>query len=134
MPSAMHFLGAVPGCIFIVFWGAVNTYLAYVQGKFKLAHPSLHIIVDDAEIMVLDLSGIELCVLKEVAEFPYIIVWLLCIGLGVLAIGTAFHAFSNHGTCTVTFNVVATFICTATGSIRKSMAWETFFTSDSFPR
>lgn len=34
MPSAMYFLGAVPGCISIVVWGAVNTYLAYVQVCF----------------------------------------------------------------------------------------------------
>lgn len=31
MPSAMYFLGAVPGTISIVVWGAANTYLAYVQ-------------------------------------------------------------------------------------------------------
>lgn len=31
MPSAMYFTGALPGCISIVVWGAVNTYLAYVQ-------------------------------------------------------------------------------------------------------
>ncbi|KAJ4396463.1 hypothetical protein N0V93_000682 [Gnomoniopsis smithogilvyi] len=121
MPSAMYFLGAVPGCISIVVWGAINTYLAYVQGKFKLAHPSLHTIVDAAEIVAFDLSGNKLCarITKEVAEVLYIMSWLLCIGLGVLAISTAFNAFSNHGACTVVFNLVATIICTAAGSIRK---------------
>lgn len=121
MPSAMYFLGAVPGCISIAVWGAVNTYLAYVQGKFKLAHPKLHTIVDAAEIAALDLSGSKLCgrVSKGVAEILYLMSWLLCIGLGVLAIGTAFNAFGKHATCTVVFNVIATIICIAIGSIRK---------------
>lgn len=121
MPSAIYFLGAVPGCISILVWGAINTYLAYVQGKFKLAHPRLHTIVDAAEIVALDLSGSKICarVTKGVAEFLYIMSWLLCIGLSVLAIGTAFNAFSGHATCTLAFNVVATIICTAVGSIRK---------------
>ncbi|CAN8105959.1 unnamed protein product [Discula destructiva] len=121
MPSAMYFLGAVPGCISIAVWGAVNTYLAYVQGTFKLAHPKLHTIVDAAEIVALDLSGSKICarISRGVADFLYLMSWLLCIGLAVLAIGTAFNAFSSHGACTVVFNVVATIICTAVGSIRK---------------
>lgn len=31
IPSAMYFMGAVAACISIVFWGILNTYLAYVQ-------------------------------------------------------------------------------------------------------
>lgn len=70
--------------------------------------------------MAFDLSGNKLVarITKEVAEVIYIISWLLCIGLGVLAISTALNAFSNHGACTVWFNLVATIICTGVGSIR----------------
>lgn len=53
----MYYMGAVAGCVSIVVWGIVNTYLAYVQGKFKLAHPKMHMIVDAAEIAAFDLSG-----------------------------------------------------------------------------
>ncbi|KAK5690805.1 hypothetical protein LTR97_011966 [Elasticomyces elasticus] len=45
--------------------------------------------------------------------------WLLCVGLAVLAIGTALNAITKHGTCTVAFNVIAAVLSTATGSIRK---------------
>lgn len=31
IPSAMYYMGAIAGCISIVFWGVLNTYLAYVQ-------------------------------------------------------------------------------------------------------
>lgn len=71
--------------------------------------------------MAFDLTGKKTFarIAKEVAEVLYIVSWLLCIGLGVLAISTALNAFSNHGACTVYFNLVATIICTAIGSIRK---------------
>lgn len=31
IPSAMYYMGAIAACISIVFWGILNTYLAYVQ-------------------------------------------------------------------------------------------------------
>lgn len=122
IPSAMYYMGAVAGCISIVFWGIVNTYLAYVQGKFKLAHPRMHTIVDAAEIAAFDLSGGSKVWTRSsrwLAEVLYILSWLLCIGLAVLAIGTAFNAITGHATCTVAFNLLAFVICTTAGSIRK---------------
>lgn len=115
-------MGAVAGCISIVFWGILNTYLAYVQGKFKLAHPRMHTIVDAAEIAFFQLSGGSKPIARFsrwLAEVLYLLSWLLCVGLAVLALGTAFNAITRHGTCTVAFNVISFLICTATGSIRK---------------
>lgn len=122
IPSAMYYLGAVAGCLFILLWSAVNTYMAHIQGQFKLAHPRMHTIIDAAEIATLDLSGGSkglARLAKAAAEVLYVISWLLCIGLSVLAIGTALNAVSSHGACTVAFNVVGFVLCTATGSIRK---------------
>lgn len=121
MPSAMYFLGGVASPIFIIFWGVVNTYSAYIQGHYKLAHPKMHTIIDGTEISVLHLSGSKAGskVAKFVAEVLYLFAWLLCVGLAVLAIGTALNAITSHGTCTVVFNVVAFIISTAAGSIRK---------------
>lgn len=31
IPAALYTLGAVAGSIFIVFWGVLNTYMAYIQ-------------------------------------------------------------------------------------------------------
>lgn len=122
MPSAMYYMGAAAGCISVVFWGAINTYLAYVQGHFKLAHPRMHTIVDAAEIAAFELSGgskFWARTSRYLAEILYLLSWLLCIGLAVLAIGTAFNAITKHGACTVWFNVIAFVICTTAGSIRK---------------
>lgn len=82
----------------------------------------MHTIVDAAEIAAFQLSGgsrawARFC--KGLAEVLYILSWLLCIGLAVLAIGTALNAITKHGTCTVAFNVIAFLICIAAGSIRK---------------
>jgi len=70
---------------------------------------------------VLHLSGSKVGskIAKYVTEVLYIVSWLLCVGLSVLAIGTALNAITKHGTCTVVFNVVAFIMATAAGSIRK---------------
>jgi hypothetical protein len=34
--------------------GVLNTYMAHIQGEFKLAHPSLHTVADAAYFAVLD--------------------------------------------------------------------------------
>jgi hypothetical protein len=121
MPSAMYFLGAVASPLFIIWWGVVNTYSAYIQGHFKLAHPKMHTIIDGAEISVQHLSGSRFWAkfAKFVSEVLYLLSWLLCVGLAVLAIGTALNAITKHGTCTVAFNVIAMIVSTAAGSIRK---------------
>lgn len=81
----------------------------------------MHTIIDGTEIAVLDLTGSKLWskVAKFVAEVIYLLSWLLCVGLAVLAIGTALNAITKHGTCTVAFNVIAFVVSTAAGSIRK---------------
>ncbi|KAK5742128.1 hypothetical protein LTS12_024372 [Elasticomyces elasticus] len=135
MPSAMYYLGGATSAIFIIWWGVINTYSAYIQGHYKLAHPKMHTIIDGAEMSVLHLSGGSKFwskTAKYVTEIMYIVSvrtysfqdvtrssWLLCVGLAVLAIGTSLNAITKHGTCTVAFNVIAAVVSTATGSIRK---------------
>lgn len=57
IPAALYTLGAVAGAIFIFFWGVLNTYMAYIQGQFKLTHSSVHTVTDAAYIAALDLSN-----------------------------------------------------------------------------
>lgn len=73
IPSALYNLGSVAGCIFIVFWGVLNTYMAYIQGKYKLAHPRLHTVIDATEIATFHLSGGS----KSWARFAKGLAWTL---------------------------------------------------------
>ncbi|KAK4957413.1 hypothetical protein LTR10_005376 [Elasticomyces elasticus] len=57
MPSAMYYLGGATSAVFILWWGVINTYSAYIQGHYKLAHPKMHTIIDGAEMSVMHLSG-----------------------------------------------------------------------------
>jgi hypothetical protein len=56
IPASLYTLGAVAGAIFILFWGVLNTYMAYIQGHFKMTHPSVHTVADAAYIAALDLG------------------------------------------------------------------------------
>ncbi|TVY40842.1 N amino acid transport system protein [Lachnellula occidentalis] len=128
VPSALYQLGAVAGAIFIVFWGAVNTYGAKLQGEFKILHPSVHTVSDMTHMVTMQFSNGSKkwsSFAREVAEFLYLMAWILCIGLAVLAFSTALNAISHHGTCTVAFSVVAYIIITLFGSVRKihTLGW-----------
>lgn len=135
LPASLNFLGAVPGAIFILFWGLVNCYMAVLQGEFKIQHPSLHTIVDGAEIVARQLSNGSqkwTYAVKEITEFVYLVSWILCTGTAVLGTATALNALSHHGTCTITFGFVAYVAIAALGSIRKMektaiISWVGFF-------
>ncbi|KAF7538488.1 hypothetical protein G7054_g2889 [Neopestalotiopsis clavispora] len=131
LPSALNSLGAVPGAIFILFWGLVNMYMAVIQGEFKLLHPSLHTVADGAEIAALQLtSGSKTWALvsKEITEFLYLVSWILCTGLSILGLSIALNAVTHHGTCTVLFAFVSYIVVATIGSIRKieKTAWITW--------
>ncbi|ETS86274.1 hypothetical protein PFICI_00102 [Pestalotiopsis fici W106-1] len=131
LPSALNDLGAVPGAIFILFWGLVNMYMAVIQGEFKLLHPSLHTVADGAEIAALQLSSGSkkwALVSKEITEFLYLVSWILCTGLSILGLSIALNAVTHHGTCTVLFAFVSYIVVSTIGSIRKieKTAWITW--------
>ncbi|RDW78047.1 hypothetical protein BP5796_05899 [Coleophoma crateriformis] len=131
IPSALYTLGAVAGALFIAFWGGLNTYMAYLQGKFKLQHRSVHTVADGAYIVTKQFSnGSEKWSLfaKEVTEFIYIITWIICAGVSTLGLSIALNAVSRHATCSVTFGFVAYFIISSVASIRKihKLGWITW--------
>lgn len=135
LPASLNSLGAVPGAIFIVFWGLVNMYMAVLQGEFKLRHPSLHTVADGAEIAGLQLSNGSkrwAFVAKEVTEVVYLLSWILCTGLSILGTSIALNALSGHAICTVGFAFVSYVVIAAVGSIRKMektawISWIGFF-------
>lgn len=131
LPSSLNSLGAVAGAIFILFWGLINTYMAVLQGQFKLRHPSLHTVTDGAEIVALQLSGGSkrwALAVKEASELLYLVSWMLCTGLAILGTSIALNAVSHHGTCSVLFAFISYLVISTVGSIRKieKTAWVTW--------
>lgn len=131
LPSALYELGAIAGAIFILFWGLLNTYMAALQGQFKLVHPSVHTVADSAEIAAMQLSGGSrkwAVVARDVTEAVYILAWILCAGLSTLGLSIAFNAVSQHGTCSVVFGFCSYIIVATVGSVRKieKLAWVTW--------
>lgn len=134
IPGSLHTLGAVAGSIFVLFWCLLNTYLGYIQGVFKITHPSMHTITDAAYIAVIDLgySRRAAAITKEVTDVLYMGTWILCSGASILGLTIALNAVSRHATCTVAFGFVAYFIVCAVASIRRIhrlgwIAWIGFF-------
>ncbi|KAK3044297.1 hypothetical protein LTS18_001670, partial [Coniosporium uncinatum] len=131
LPTALYELGAIAGAIFIMFWGLLNTYMAFLQGQFKLKHRSVHTVADSAEIAALQIthgSKKWALVAKEVTEGIYIIAWILCAGLSTLGLSIAFNAVTKHGTCSVAFGFCSYFIVSTVASVRKieKLAWVTW--------
>ncbi|KAE9981418.1 hypothetical protein EG327_006226 [Venturia inaequalis] len=131
IPSALYTLGAVAGALFIAFWGAMNTYMAYLQGEFKMKHPSVHTVADGAYLVTKQFSGGNerwSFIAREVAEFLYIITWIICAGLSILGFSIALNAVSRHATCSVVFGFVAFVVVSTIGSVRKihQLGWITW--------
>lgn len=74
IPASLYSLGAVAGAIFILFWGVLSTYMAYIQGQFKMTHPSVHTVADAAYIAALDLcrcSKRTAFIIREMTDVLY---------------------------------------------------------------
>ncbi|KAK0387454.1 hypothetical protein NLU13_5766 [Sarocladium strictum] len=128
LPAALYQLGAVAGGLFILFWGILNTYMALLQGRFKLSHPRVHTVADSAEIAALHFSGGSKAwavVIRDITEVIYIITWILAAGLTTLGLSIAFNAVTKHGACSVIFGFCSYIIVASFASIRKigKLAW-----------
>ena len=110
------------GIIFIVFWGALNTYMAHIQGRFKLKHPSVHTVADAAYIATLDLTDMSkrsALIVRELTEVLYIVTWIIAAGVSTLGLSIALNTVSKHATCSVVFTFVAYIIIASVASVRK---------------
>lgn len=118
IPPALYDLGAVPGALNIVGWGALNTYIGVILGNFRNRHPMCHSVADMAGIV----GGKPA---KEVAGAWFVVTWIIFAGSCVSSVSTALNALSEHATCTVTFSAVATICIFLLASIRKfeSLSW-----------
>lgn len=121
LPSALYTLGAVPGAISIVAWGAFNTYAFVILGNFRKRRPHCHSIADMAGV-VGGKAG------KEVTGLLFIIGYVLVTGSGIIGVSTALNALSHHAACTVWWSFIATVVTTIAASTRKltHVGWLTY--------
>jgi hypothetical protein len=121
----MASLGAIGGALSVVGWGALNTYLAIVQGNFRNSHAGCHSIADMAQL----LGGV---VLKEVVGALFLLAYIIIAGSGILGVSIALNALSNHAACTVWWSLISTIVIVACASARKFhqigiLTWAGFF-------
>jgi hypothetical protein len=45
IPAVFSYVGALPGTLLVVGFGAFNTYAAFLLGAFRLRHPGMHVSV-----------------------------------------------------------------------------------------
>ncbi|RDW82857.1 hypothetical protein BP6252_03969 [Coleophoma cylindrospora] len=121
IPTAFASLGAVPGVLSVIGWGALNTYLGVILGNFRAEHPSNHSIADMAGMM----GG---PILKEMVGALFVIAWILGTGSGIVGIAVALNTFSNHAACTVWWCFLAAFLIAAMASVRTfhAIGWLTW--------
>ncbi|KAJ9637426.1 uncharacterized protein PV06_04085 [Exophiala oligosperma] len=122
VPSALAALGAVGGALSIVGWGTLNAYTALLIGDFRHRHPECHTMVDMFGILWGRFGA-------EIVGFQLLLQQVLVAAAGTLSISTALNALSNHGACTVVFNLVAAVIVTFFSSVRtfSKLGWLTWF-------
>ncbi|GAA5859917.1 hypothetical protein JCM8547_004386 [Rhodosporidiobolus lusitaniae] len=112
IPAVMAPVGAVPGALLIIGWGAWNTWASFIEGEFRQRHPGMHGIQD---MMALICGSIG----REVVGTLFFVGYVLVTGSGYVAGAVAFNALSNHGACTVWFAFVTFVFCTASASFPR---------------
>lgn len=121
IPSAMYSLGAAPGALNVVGWGALSTYVGVIQGNFRNRHPRCHSIADMAEIV----GGRAL---QELTSILFVATWIIAAASCVSGASTALNALSEHAICTNYFSLIAMFCMIIMSSIRKfgNLSWLTW--------
>lgn len=121
IPTALYSLGAVGGALSVVGWGALNTYVAIIQGDFRNRHAGCHSIADMSAV----LGG---PILKELVGALFLIAYVLCTGSGILGVSIGLNALSTHAACTVWWSFLATVVVAVCASVRKfhSIGWLTW--------
>ena len=108
----MYDLGAFPGAINLVGWGAINTYGAIILGDFRNSQPGCHSVADMAQVV----GG---PVLREIVGVVFIITYVMTAASGIIGVSAAFNALSLHAMCTVWWSLISTAIIAVFASVRK---------------
>ncbi|GJN88359.1 hypothetical protein Rhopal_001324-T1 [Rhodotorula paludigena] len=86
IPAVMAPVGAVPGALLIIGWGAWNTWAAFIEGAFRNRHPGMHGIQD---MMYLVAGPIG----REIVGALFFVGFVLVTGSGYIAGATALNGW-----------------------------------------
>ncbi|KAL7418624.1 hypothetical protein Q5752_007082 [Cryptotrichosporon argae] len=100
IPAVFAYVGALPGALLVIGFGALNTYVGFLLGAFRLRHPGMHGLQDMAYVV----GGKWY---RELTGILYIIGYILVAGDSYIGVATALNALSDHSTCTVWFSFIA---------------------------
>ena len=92
LPSALAFVGMVPGLILIVFLGVFATYTSWLLVKFKMRHPEVHNMGDAGKILFGNFG-------RELLAFGTIVFAVFATGGQLLAGQIAITALSDSKIC-----------------------------------
>lgn len=114
----MFTLGALPGALAIVAWGAFNTYATVLLGAFRNRHAGIHTSADMAYLV----GGVWF---RELTGALFIIGNVICVAASLVSMSTALNALSHHATCTVWFSFISMIFVAVGASARKlhTISW-----------
>ncbi|CAN9305882.1 unnamed protein product [Alternaria alternata] len=122
LPQALAILGLVPGLLCICFLGIIATYTGYLIGEFKLAHPSITCYADCGMLIGGPIG-------REVLAVGQELVLIFIMSAHILTFGVALNAMTDHGACTIIFNVIGLIISFLFGLPRtfKNISYFSYF-------
>lgn len=122
LPQALAILGLVPGLLCICFLGIIATYTGYLIGEFKLAHPSVTCYADCGMLIGGPIG-------REVLAIGQELVLIFIMSAHILTFGVALNAMTDHGACTIIFNVIGLIISFLFGLPRtfKNISYFSYF-------
>lgn len=91
-------------CILIIGLGLLATYTGYNLGQFKLRYPHVHSMADAGEVLMGPIG-------REVLGAAQLLFLTFISGSHVLTFGIMLNTLSNHGACTIVFNVIGLIVC-----------------------
>ena len=85
--------------ILIVGLGLVATYTGYVLGQFRMQYPHVHNMADAGEVLMGRFG-------RELFGNAQLIVLIFVMGSHILTFSIMMNTLTDHGTCTIVFNIV----------------------------
>ena len=104
--------------ILIVGLGLLATYTGYNLGQFKMHYPHVHSMADAGEILLGPIG-------REVFGTAQLLFLVFIMGSHVLTFAVMMNTLTEHGTCSIVFNVVGmiiSFVFTLPRTLKK-VSW-----------
>ncbi|CAN6674760.1 hypothetical protein TRVA0_064S00166 [Trichomonascus vanleenenianus] len=119
LPQTFEAMGFVPGLISLCILCLMTTWTGVVVGRFRLNHPEVYGI-GDAAYLLFGTAG------REIMGMGSWLLWTLFYGAGLLTVGIAFNAFTDHATCTLAWVAMGAgiaFLVALFARTMKMLAW-----------